>query len=112
MDAVQRMLKKGAGNGQFESTEQQKVENQVIGKECNRRRAGIHRSLCFLPMILTRCMATDFIPILPFTIRLPLLRGGMAISIGVGLAMERLGWWLGWGCGWGGEQQHQLKQQQ
>jgi hypothetical protein len=104
MEAVQRMRKKAQDIGNLKSTEQQKVETEVIE---NKRVIVIEQAN---PQVVYVPSYDPFLvygsPIYPYPpIYYPTgyYAAGMAISFGVGVAMGAFwggGW--GWGCGWGG----------
>jgi hypothetical protein len=105
MDAVQRMRKKAKDGGNLKSSEQQKVETQVIE---NKQVIMIEQSnpeIIYVPSYNPTVVYGA--PIYPYP---PLYyppvgyyAAGMAISFGIGIAMGAA-WGGGWGygCGWGG----------
>ena len=105
MDAVQRMRKKAKDNGNLKSTEQQKVETQVIE---NKQVLVIQQSspeVVYVPSYNpTVVYGAPAYPYPPIAYPPPgYYAAGMAISFGIGIAMGAAwggGW--GWNAGWGG----------
>src|SRR5246127_5300841 len=105
MDAVQRMRKKAKDNGNLKSTEQQKVETQVIE---NKQVLVIQQSspeVVYVPSYNpTVVYGAPAYPYPPIAYPPPgYYAAGMAISFGIGIAMGAA-WGGGWGynSGWGG----------
>ena len=105
MDAVQRMRKKAQDKGNLKSTEQQKVETQVIDSQPVILIEQANPQVVYVPSYDP--MLVYGAPIYPYPpIYYPppgYYAAGMAISFGIGIAMGAFwggGW--GWGCGWGG----------
>ncbi len=106
MDAVQRMRKKAQDKGNLKSTEQQKVETQVIESKSVIVVEQADPQVVYVPSYDP--VVVYGAPIYPYPpIYYPpagYYAAGMAISFGIGIAMGAFwgggGW--GWGCGWGG----------
>jgi uncharacterized protein DUF3300 len=105
MDAVQRMRKKAQDKGNLKSTEQQKVETQVIESKSVIVVEQANPQIVYVPSYDP--VVVYGAPIYPYPpIYYPpagYYAAGMAISFGVGIMMGAFwsgGW--GWGCGWGG----------
>ena len=105
MDAVQRMRKKAQDKGNLKSTEQQKVETQVIDSQPIILIEQANPQVVYVPSYDP--MVVYGAPLYPYPpIYYPppgYYAAGMAISFGIGIAMGAFwggGW--GWGCGWGG----------
>lgn len=105
MDAVQRMRKKAQDKGNLKSTEQQKVETQVIDSQPIILIEQANPQVVYVPSYDP--VVVYGAPIYPYPpIYYPpagYYAAGMAISFGIGIAMGAFwggGW--GWGCGWGG----------
>jgi hypothetical protein len=105
MDAVQRMRAKAKDKGNLKSTDQQKVETQVIE---NKQTIVIQPSdpqVIYVPSYNpTVVYGAPAYPYPPVTYPPPgYYAAGAAISFGVGMMVGAAmsgGW--GWGCGWGG----------
>jgi Protein of unknown function (DUF3300) len=102
MEAVQRMRTKAEEKGTLKSTEQQKVETQVLE---NKKVIVIEQAnpeVLYVPSYDP--VAVYGPPVYPYPpIYYPYYPGALAISFGVGVMMGAFwsgGW--GWGCGWGG----------
>ena len=105
MDAVQRMRKKAQDKGNLKSTEQQKVQSQVIDSQPIILIEQANPQVVYVPSYDP--VVVYGAPIYPYPpIYYPppgYYAAGMAISFGIGVAMGAFwggGW--GWGCGWGG----------
>ena len=105
MDAVQRMRKKAQDKGHLKSTEQQKVETQVIEKKNVIVIEPSSPEILYVPSYDPVVVYGP--PVYPYPpIYYPpwgYYAAGVAISFGVGMMMGAFwsgGW--GWGCGWGG----------
>jgi hypothetical protein len=105
MDAVQRMRKKAQDKGNLKSTEQQKVETQVIESKSVIVVEQADPQVVYVPSYDP--VVVYGAPVYPYPpIYYPpagYYAAGMAISFGIGIAMGAFwggGW--GWGCGWGG----------
>jgi hypothetical protein len=108
MDAVQRMRKKAKDKGTLKSTEQQKVETQVIEKKDVIVIQQANPQVVYVPSYDPVVVYGP--PVYPYYPYPPIYyppagyyAAGMAISFGVGVAMGAAwggGW--GWGAGWGG----------
>ena len=105
MDAVQRMRKKAQDKGNLKSTEQQKVETQVIDSKSMIIVEQADPQVVYVPSYDP--VVVYGAPVYPYPpIYYPpagYYAAGMAISFGIGIAMGAFwggGW--GWGCGWGG----------
>jgi hypothetical protein len=101
MDAVQRMRKKAQDKGNLKSTEQQKVETQVVQSKSVIVIEQANPQVLYVPSYDP--VVAYGPPVYPYPYY-PYYPGyyaaGVAISFGVGLAMGA--WWGGgWGCGWG-----------
>ena len=105
MDAVQRMRMKAQDKGNLKSTEQQKVETQVIEKKSviviQQSSPDVVYVPSYDPVVVYGPPVYPYPPIYypPYGY----YAAGMAISFGVGVMMGAFwsgGW--GWGCGWGG----------
>ncbi len=103
MDAVQRMRAKAKDNGNLKSSEQQKVETQVIE---NKNVIVIQPSspeVVYVPSYNPTVVYGP--PVYPYP---PIVyppvgyyAAGMAISFGVGMMVGAAWGGGGWGCGWG-----------
>jgi len=105
MDAVQRMRKKAQEKGNLSSTEQQKVETQVIEGKSTIIIEQANPQVIYVPSYDPVVVyGPAFYPYPPiYYPPVGYYAAGMAISFGVGMAMGAFwsgGW--GWGCGWGG----------
>ncbi len=105
MDAVQRMRKKAQDKGNLKTTEQQKVETQVIESKSTIVIEQSNPQVVYVPSYDPVVVYGP--PIYPYPpIYYPppgYYAAGLAISFGIGIAMGAFwggGW--GWGCGWGG----------
>ena len=105
MDAVQRMRKKAKDKGNLKTTEQQKVDTQVIESKQVIVIEQANPQVIYVPTYDPVVVYGP--PIYPYPpIYYPpawYYPAGVAISFGVGMAMGAFwagGW--GWGCGWGG----------
>ena len=105
MAAVQRMRKKAQDNGQLKTTEQQKVETQVIESKSVIVVQPSSPEVIYVPSYDPVVVYGP--PVYPYPpIYYPppgYYAAGLAISFGVGIMMGAFwsgGW--GWGCGWGG----------
>jgi hypothetical protein len=105
MDAVQRMRKKAQDTGNLKSTEQMKVETQVIESKSVIVVEQANPQVVYVPSYDPVVVYGP--PIYPYPpIYYPpagYYAAGLAISFGVGVMMGAFwsgGW--GWGCGWGG----------
>jgi hypothetical protein len=105
MDAVQRMRKKAKDKGNLKTTEQQKVDTQVIESKQVIVIEQANPQVIYVPTYDPVVVYGP--PIYPYPpIYYPpawYYPAGMAISFGMGMAMGAFwagGW--GWGCGWGG----------
>jgi len=105
MDAVQRMRKKAQDKGNLKTTEQQKVETQVIESKQVIVIEPANPQVVYVPTYSPAIVYGP--PVYPYPpIYYPpawYYPAGIAISFGVGMAMGAFwagGW--GWGCGWGG----------
>jgi hypothetical protein len=105
MDAVQRMRKKAQDKGTLKSSEQQKVETQVIENKSVIIVEQADPQVVYVPSYDP--VVVYGAPVYPYPpIYYPpagYYAAGMAISFGIGIAMGAFwggGW--GWGCGWGG----------
>lgn len=105
MDAVQRMRKKAQDKGNLKSTEQQKVETQVIENKSvivvEQGNPQVVYVPSYDPVVVYGAPIYPYPPIYypPYGY----YAAGMAISFGVGVMMGAFwggGW--GWGFGWGG----------
>lgn len=106
MDAVQRMRKKAQEKGNLKSSEQVKVETQVIEKKevivIEQSNPQVIYVPSYDPVVV---YGPPIYPYPPIYYPPPgYYAAGIAISWGVGFAMGAFwgggGW--GWGCGWGG----------
>jgi hypothetical protein len=102
MDAVQRMRKKAQDKGNLKSTEQQKVETQVVENKTVVVIEQADPQVLYVPSYDPVVVYGP--PVYPYPYYPYYAPGyyaaGLAISFGVGLAMGA--WWGGgWGCGWG-----------
>ena len=105
MDAVQRMRKKAQDKGTLKSTEQQKVETQVIENKSVIIVEQADPQVVYVPSYDPMLVyGAPMYPYPPIYYPPPgYYAAGMAISFGIGIAMGAFwsgGW--GWGCGWGG----------
>src|SRR4051812_27650978 len=105
MDAVQRMRKKAQDKGNLKTTEQQKVETQVIESKQVIVIEPANPQVVYVPTYDPVVIYGP--PVYPYPpIYYPpawYYPAGMAISFGMGMMMGAFwsgGW--GWGCGWGG----------
>ena len=105
MDAVQRMRKKAQDKGNLKSTEQQKVETQVIDSQpiilIEQANPQVVYVPSYDPVVVYGAPLYPYPPI--YYPPAGYYAAGMAISFGIGIAMGAFwggGW--GWGCGWGG----------
>ena len=105
MDAVQRMRKKAQDKGNLKTTEQQKVETQVIESKQVIVIQPANPQVVYVPTYTPTVVYGP--PVYPYPpIYYPpawYYPAGIAISFGVGMAMGAF--WAGgygWGCGWGG----------
>ncbi len=105
MDAVQRMRKKAQDKGNLKTTEQQKVETQVIESKSTIVIQQANPQVVYVPSYDPVVVYGP--PVYPYPpIYYPppgYYAAGLAISFGIGIAMGAFwggGW--GWGCGWGG----------
>src|ERR1700722_7270916 len=105
MDAVQRMRKKAQDKGNLKTTEQQKVETQVIESKSTIVIQQANPQVVYVPSYDPVVVYGP--PVHPYPpIHYPppgYYAAGLAISFGVGIMMGAFwsgGW--GWGCGWGG----------
>src|SRR6201989_1506674 len=112
MDAVQRMRKKAQDKGNLKSTEQQKVETQVIESKSVIVVEQANPQVVYVPSYNPPVVYGP--PVYPYPpVYYPppgYYAAGMAISFGVGVAMGAFwsgGW--GWGCGWGGKNDLRIK---
>jgi hypothetical protein len=104
MDAVQRMRKKAQDKGTLKTTEQQKVETQVVESKSVIVIEQANPQVVYVPSYDPVIVYGS--PIYPYPpIYYPpwgYYAAGVAISFGVGVMMGAFwagGW--GWGCGWG-----------
>jgi hypothetical protein len=101
MDAVQRMRKKAQNKGNLKSTEQQKVETQVVQSKSVIVIEQANPQVLYVPSYDP--VVAYGPPVYPYPYY-PYYPGyyaaGLAISFGVGIAMGAF-WGGGWGCGWG-----------
>lgn len=105
MDAVQRMRKKAKDAGNLNSSEQQKVETQVIESKSTIVIQQASPEVVYVPSYNpTVVYGAPAYPYPPIAYPPPgYYAAGMAISFGVGIAMGAAwggGW--GWNSGWGG----------
>ena len=105
MDAVQRMRKSAQDKGALKSTEQQKVETQVVESKSviviEQSNPQVVYVPSYDPYVVWGAPVYPYPPI--YYPPAGYYAAGMAISFGVGVAMGAFwsgGW--GWGCGWGG----------
>jgi len=105
MDAVQRMRMKAKNAGKLTTTEQQKVETQVVENKTVVVIEPANPQVLYVPSYNPVVVYGP--PVYPYPpIYYPppgYYAAGMAISFGVGMAIGAAwggGW--GWGCGWGG----------
>ena len=105
MDAVQRMRKKAQDKGNLKTTEQQKVETQVIESKSTIVIQQSNPQVVYVPSYDPVVVYGP--PVYPYPpIYYPppgYYAAGVAIAFGVGIMMGAFwggGW--GWGCGWGG----------
>src|SRR6185437_8882967 len=105
MDAVQRMRKKAQGTGKLKSSEQQKVETQVVESKQVIVIEQADPQVVYVPSY--NPVVVYGAPVYPYPpIYYPppgYYAAGMAISFGIGIAMGAAwggGW--GWNSGWGG----------
>jgi hypothetical protein len=105
MDAVQRMRKKAQDTGNLKSTEQQKVETQVVESKSVVVIEQANPQVVYVPTYNPVVVYGP--PVYPYPpIYYPppgYYAAGLAISFGIGIAMGAF-WGGGWccGCGWGG----------
>ncbi len=104
MEAVQRMRKKAQDKGNLKSTEQQKVETEVIENKSVIVIEQANPQVVYVPSYDPFLVyGSPIYPYPPIYYPTGYYAAGMAISFGVGVAMGAFwggGW--GWGCGWGG----------
>jgi hypothetical protein len=105
MDAVQRMRAKAKDKGNLKSTDQQKVETQVIDNKQTIVIQPSNPEVIYVPSYNpTVVYGAPAYPYPPVTYPPPgYYAAGAAISFGVGMMVGAAmsgGW--GWGCGWGG----------
>jgi Protein of unknown function (DUF3300) len=101
MDAVQRMRKKAQDKGTLKTTEQQKVETEVVESKSVIVIEQANPQVIYVPSYDPVVVYGP--PIYPYPpIYYPYYPGALAISFGVGMMMGAF--WGGWccGCGWGG----------
>jgi Protein of unknown function (DUF3300) len=105
MDAVQRMRKSAQDKGALKSTEQQKVETQLVESKSviviEQSNPQVVYVPSYDPYVVWGAPVYPYPPI--YYPPAGYYAAGMAISFGVGVAMGAFwsgGW--GWGCGWGG----------
>jgi Protein of unknown function (DUF3300) len=105
MDAVQRMRKKAKDTGNLKTTEQQKVETQVVESKSTIVIQQANPQVVYVPTYNpTVVYGPPVYPYPPIYYPPPgYYAAGIAISFGVGVAMGAM-WSGGWccGCGWGG----------
>jgi hypothetical protein len=102
MDAVQRMRKKAQDKGNLKSTEQQKVETQVVESKSVIVIEQANPQVVYVPSYNPVVVYGPPVYPYPYYPYYPAgyYAAGLAISFGVGMAMGA--WWGGgWGCGWG-----------
>src|SRR5499427_6022968 len=103
MDAVQRMRKKAQDKGNLKSTEQQKVETQVVESKQVIVIEQANPQVVYVPSYDPVVVYGPPVYPYPYYPYYPgYYAGGLAISFGVGVMMGAFwsgGW--GWGCGWG-----------
>src|SRR5262252_1300960 len=103
MDAVQRMRKKAQDKGNLKSTEQQKVETQVVESKSVIVIQQANPQVVYVPSYDPVVVYGPPVYPYPYYPYYPgYYAGGLAISFGVGVMMGAFwsgGW--GWGCGWG-----------
>lgn len=108
MDAVQRMRLKAKNTGKLTTTEQQKVQTQVVENKSviviEQANPQVVYVPSYDPAVVYGPAPYPYYPYPPVYYPPPgYYAAGMAISFGVGLAIGAAwggGW--GWGCGWGG----------
>jgi hypothetical protein len=104
MDAVQRMRKKAQDNGNLKTTEQQKVETQVVENKSVIVVQQADPQVVYVPSYNpTVVYGPPVYPYPPIYYPPPgYYAAGLAISFGVGMMMGAF-WGGGWccGCGWG-----------
>jgi hypothetical protein len=105
MDAVQRMRAKAKDKGNLKSSDQQKVETQVIDNKQTIVIQPSNPEVIYVPSYNpTVVYGAPAYPYPPVTYPPPgYYAAGAAISFGVGMMVGAAmsgGW--GWGCGWGG----------
>lgn len=106
MDAVQRMRKKAQDKGNLKSTEQQKVETQVIESKTvivvEQADPQVVYVPSYDPLQVYGAAVYPYPPI--YYPPAGYYAAGMAISFGIGVAMGAFWGGGGWGynCGWGG----------
>jgi hypothetical protein len=104
MDAVQRMRKKALDKGTLKSTEQQKVETQVIESKNVIVIQQANPQVIYVPSYDPVVVwGPPIYPYPPIYYPTGYYAAGLALSFGMGVAMGAFwggGW--GWGCGWGG----------
>jgi len=104
MDAVQRMRKKAEDKGNLKSTEQQKVETEVVENKSVIVIEQANPQVVYVPSYDPLYVyGPPIYPYPPIYYPTGYYAAGMAISFGIGVAMGAFwggGW--GWGCGWGG----------
>jgi hypothetical protein len=104
MEAVQRMRKKAQDKGNLKSTEQQKVETEVIENKSVIVIEQANPQVVYVPSYDPFLVyGPPIYPYPPIYYPTGYYAAGMAITFGIGVAMGAFwggGW--GWGCGWGG----------
>lgn len=105
MDAVQRMRAKAKNSGQLKSTQQQKVETQVVEGKTIVVIEPASPEVIYVPSYdPVMVYGPPVYPYPPMYYPPGYYAAGMALSFGVGLAIGAAwghgGW--GYGCGWGG----------
>jgi hypothetical protein len=103
MDSVQRMRKKAQDKGTLKSTEQQKVDTQVIESKSVIVIEQSNPQTIYVPAYDPVVVYGPPIYPYPPIYYPPYYPGALAISFGVGMFMGAM-WGGGWccGCGWGG----------
>jgi len=104
MEAVQRMRKKAQDKGTLKTTEQQKVQTEVVESKQVIVIQQANPEVIYVPSYSpTVVYGAPAYPYYPYVYPPGYVAAGMAISFGVGLAMGAA-WGGGWGygCGWGG----------
>jgi hypothetical protein len=102
MDAVQRMRKKAQDKGNLKSTENQKVETQVVESKSVIVVQPAQPDVIYVPSYDPVVVyGAAYYPYPPIYYPPPgYYAWGMAVSFGVGMMMGAA-WGGGWGCGWG-----------